>query len=122
MFDPETDLGKKLINKIEEVIVGGPDVDYQGTTIKSWLEKKPATYISDNKKVVTYDFCRSKDVKFEVVPGTAANPKLKNQRGLVMRLSCKSSRRVKLNFSLLETWRGELQIKWQNTAKPKIIF
>ena len=93
LFDLQTDPGKKLINKIKEVIVGGPEVDYQGTTIKSWLQKmKKVTYISDIKKIETYYFCSEvfKDVEFNVVAGTAANKKLKNQRGMVMRLSCKS--------------------------------
>ena len=97
LFDLKTDAGRKLISKIAKVIVGGPLADFQANAIKFWLDnrsiKKKVTSISDTKRsfeIVTYNFCRNKDVKFEVVAGTAANPKLKNQRGMVMKLSCES--------------------------------
>ena len=108
LFDLKTDAGKELINKITEVIVGGPSADYQANTIKSWLLniKKNVTYISDTKNIVTYDFCRNKDVEFEIVAGTA-DPKLKNQRGMVMKLSCESCGAQLLLAGDMEGWVAE---------------
>ena len=97
VFDFSSDPGKKLINKIQRVIIGGPGSDYQAKTIKSWLTKIEKLEISvisitNVQKIQKFDFCKDKDVKFEIVAGYADPSKknLKNQRGMVMGLWCDS--------------------------------
>ena len=93
VFDLNTDKDKILVNKIKEVIFGGPETDYSNSTIDKWLNKtkKPVEYQYDSTKVHKYNFCEN-DINFEVVVGNPSKKRkdLKNERGMVMKMSCKS--------------------------------
>ena len=96
VFDLNTDKGNILVNKIEKVIIGGPRTDYANNTelIKYWLNereiKNRVKYQNDSSRIHEYDFCKDKDIDFKVVVGENSNPKCKNERGMVMKMSCKS--------------------------------
>ena len=93
VFDLKKVKGKILVNKIKEVIFGGPESDYSNTTIDKWLNKtkKPVEYQYDSNKVHKYNFCGN-DINFEVVVGKTSKKgkDFKNERGMVMKMSCKS--------------------------------
>ena len=98
LFDSNSD----LISKIREVIVGGPDTDYSANTISRWLnyienhERKPVYYIHGDKYHKLPDqplpgLCSDPDIVFEIATRTGPqDAKKKNERGMVMRLSCES--------------------------------
>lgn len=95
VFDINNINGKKLFDKIKEVIVGGPVTDYNSKTIKKWLKsvENILTYMEDSKNIQEYNFCDDEDFVFEVLAGNGnADPNkksaLKNQRGIVMKMSC----------------------------------
>ena len=102
VFDTTTPIGMQLISKIREVIVGGPDTDYSATTISRWLryienhERKPVHYIHGDKYHKLPDqllprLCSDPDIVFEIVTRTGPqDAKKKNERGMVMRLSCEA--------------------------------
>ena len=92
VFDFSSEPGIKLIKKIQEVIIGGPPSDYQAKAIKFWLAaieslKIPVKSVTNTKTIQKYDFCKDKDIMFEIVAGDASS---KNERGMVMGLSCDS--------------------------------
>lgn len=84
----------ELISKIKEVIVGGLPADYSAKTISSWLNSI-AHHKPDSVKSINGDtyhklsICPDPDIVFEVASRTA-HTNSKNQRGMIMRLSCVS--------------------------------
>ena len=91
VFDT-TPIGLQLISKIKEVIVGGPQGDYSAATISRWLnyianhEHKPVHFIS-GLQYQQLSICPDPDIVFEVAT-RAAQTDSKNERGMVMKLSC----------------------------------
>ena len=85
------DLNTQLVNKINKIIVGGPMTDYSSNKIKKWLNgvNKSVEYQHDSTKIHKYYFCED-DITFEVVVGNANRKDLKNERGMVMKMSCTS--------------------------------
>ena len=86
----------ELVKKVKKVIFGGPISDYTNNAIKIWLNKvkklgKPIESFNDSRKIHKYNFCGDADFPFEIVAGDG-NIKQgnKNERGIVMKLSCLS--------------------------------
>ena len=83
-----------IVKKIKEVRVGGPEKDYSCKKIKSWLNivkglGKTIVYETDNSKVHKHDFCSETKIDFEIAVGDQSS-KNKNERGMVMKITCPS--------------------------------
>ena len=92
-----------IVKKIKEVRVGGPEKDYSCEKIKSWLnavkgQGKTIVYETDSSKVHKHDFCSQTEIDFEIAVGDQSSSN-KNERGMVMKMTCPTCKFSFLFFS-----------------------
>ena len=97
---------------VKEIIVGGPKQDYSAKTIANWLASfNKVEYLVDSK-VYIYQFC--KNVEFKVIVGGGKD---KNQRGMVMKMSCKSCKSSLLFSGDMEGQAAEVMARRSKDTK-----
>ena len=92
-FIPALFSNSRYLSMINEVIVGGKESDYSNNLIKNWLQNVTKVHYLSNSFTMNdnYNFCYDERFKFEIIVGNSSRSStLKNERGIVMKLSCPS--------------------------------